>query len=192
MGKYKLTNDQRRAIREVANVLPHYYETFHQRKHIHSKDIETKDIAPEDYDKNKQYQASFYNGKRLVDAKLHFKRMCNAWKDEGKEGYRQYLIKFNKKEFKHVNWWDRLFYKLNWNQIDLLEKAQNTFIKSMGKSLKDCDYTEIVNEYQKKQQEILKLDRFKDKLIIQPLQEELFSMLSVINEMNRQLKVNHG
>ncbi len=111
----KLDNKTKKMIRKVADCLPIYYERFHQRKHIHSKEIEMLDIIPENYQKDKQYQASFYDGKRLVDSKLHYKRLCNAWKKGGSEEYRKYLKEFSQKSFKSLTLWGKFLMKMNWN-----------------------------------------------------------------------------
>ena len=117
MAKHKLDNETKRMIRSVSIALPNYYEPYIQKKIIHHKDIETNDMLKEGEELNKDssYTANFRDGKRLVDSKLHYKRMCNAWKEGGQEGYRAYLIEFNKKEFKHASLWNRFLSKLNMN-----------------------------------------------------------------------------
>lgn len=103
-------------LREVAKVLPKYYEFYQQKKIIHHKDIKTNNFEPkEGLNQLSTYLANWKDGKRLIDNKMHFKRMCDAWKKNGKEGYRRYLIDLNNKKFQHANWYDRLLSKFNWN-----------------------------------------------------------------------------
>ena len=105
----KLTNETKQMLRRIAKRLPVYVENHNQVKHIHEKDIESRGmVKPKDYDKNKQYQASFKDGERLVDEKLHFKRLCSAWKKGGSKKYRKYLTKFSQNEFRELNWWEKL------------------------------------------------------------------------------------
>jgi len=116
MGKHKLSNDTKKMLREVSKVLPKYYEFYQQKKIIHHKDIETNNFAPkEGINQLSTYLANYKDGKMLVDAKLHYKRMCRAWGKQGKDGYWKYLIDMNKKKFRQVNWYDRLLSKFNLN-----------------------------------------------------------------------------
>lgn len=113
----KLSNDTKRMLRAAAKSLTlKYKEPYIQKKIINHKDIETNNLAPkEGLNKQSTYIASWNDGSRLVNEERHYKRMCDAWKKDGNKGYRQYLMNLIKKEFRHVNWWDRLFSKLNLN-----------------------------------------------------------------------------
>ena len=97
----KLSKEQKVMIRNVANNLPTYNESFINRKHIHEKDIASRGLETKDYDKNKQYQINQNKGKRLIDADVHYKRLCNAMK-KGEEEYRAYLIRFSKMSFRNL------------------------------------------------------------------------------------------
>ena len=111
----KIDNKTKKKIRKMAECLPVYYETFHQRKHIHHKDIVSKNLETKDYDAERQYQASFFDGKRLIDANAHYKRMCNAYKKGGEKEYRKYIIKLGNKNFQELSLFDKLKNWLNNN-----------------------------------------------------------------------------
>ena len=107
----KLTKEQKDMIRNVAKGLPTFQEKYITRKNIHNKDIESYGLQPKDYDKNKQYQAGYKDGIRIVDSDVHYKRLCKAFKKDGENGYREYLIKFSKKSFRDLTITERL---MNW------------------------------------------------------------------------------
>ena len=67
----KISMDTKATIRKLADILPMYLETYHQREHIHHKDVITREIVPKDYDKNKQYDLNFFRGKPVRVAIVH-------------------------------------------------------------------------------------------------------------------------
>ncbi len=71
--------------------------------------------------------------------------------------------------------------------IEQIELSESKYIKSLGKILKDCEYLEIYRSYAAKRHEIGQLDRYKDGLTIKILQEEIYSMNIVLEEMENKL-----
>lgn len=113
---HKPTKAQKIMFREVANCLPNYHESFIQREKIHHKDIESKNLTPkEGINRLSEYTAPHSDGKRFISSDRHYKRMINAFKKEGVEGYRQYLLTFAKKKFRKITIWERLLLKIGLN-----------------------------------------------------------------------------
>ena len=89
----------------MAENMPVHYETFIKKKYIHHMELTSLNY---DHETDKEYIASFKDGKRLVNANRWENRLRNAWKEGGEQGYRDYLYKVhNKKKYRKFNWFER-------------------------------------------------------------------------------------
>ena len=103
----KINKEVRLKVAKMASKMPVYHERFGVRKLISKKDAQLNYEVPADQlNKIKSLTVVENNGARLIDAKVHEKRMLNAIKKDPIKGYRNYLDKFNTMEFKRYTWFD--------------------------------------------------------------------------------------
>lgn len=110
----KIDRETSLKIKKLASNMPEYVEPFKERKLIHKKDVvEHYGVTPEELKDQKEITTTEYTGKRLIDVKVHEKRMRNAYKDNPETGIREYMVKINTMKFKKPSLWRRIKHRLN-------------------------------------------------------------------------------
>ena len=66
-----------------------------------------------------------------------------------------------------------------------IQNAHYKLIRTLGKMVKDCTYEELTKDFKDKRDIVDTLDRYKDKLKIKLMQEDLYAINIVLKEIDK-------